>query len=87
MFVPLWLFFLTTGTLMAVLALAWAWHSRQFDDQDRARYLALQGLSAAQLADVAPPRRLAGRVAVLVILLAGSLVLAATALVVLRNLG
>ena len=45
MFVPFWLIFLVSGTLLAVLTIVWAIGSRQFDDQDRARYLPLAGLA------------------------------------------
>ena len=46
MFVPVWVIFLASGTLMAVLAIVWAIRSDQFEEQDRARYLPLAGLSA-----------------------------------------
>ena len=85
MFVPLWLFFVGTGTLMAVLTLIWAVRTGQFEDQDRARHLPLVGLSAAEL--TAPPARrgVVMRVAVGVMILSGALVLLSTLAVVLRH--
>ena len=47
MFIPFWLIFLLSGTLLAVVTIVWAIRSRQFDDQDRARYLPLIGLEPA----------------------------------------
>ena len=44
MFVPLWLIFLVSGTLLAVITIIWAIGARQFEDQDRARFLPLAGL-------------------------------------------
>ncbi|RJO64535.1 MAG: cbb3-type cytochrome oxidase assembly protein CcoS [Myxococcales bacterium] len=57
MFVPLWLIFLTTGAIMAVLALIWSIRTRQFEDQDRARWLPLAGLTSEELAEQPPIRR------------------------------
>ena len=45
MFVPIWIFFRFTGLVMAVFAVTWGIRSRQFDDQQRARFLPLAGLS------------------------------------------
>jgi cbb3-type cytochrome oxidase maturation protein len=78
MFIPLWLTFVASGTVMAVFTLMWAIRSRQFDDQDRARYIPLQGLSAAELAAPAPPRRRAGRMGIALIVVSGGLAILAT---------
>jgi nitrogen fixation-related uncharacterized protein len=85
MFIPLWLGYVVTGTLMAVLTLAWALRTRQFDDQDRARYLPLVGLppNQAEAGRGARPHR--ASVAPAAILVAGAVVLAQTLWVVLRN--
>jgi hypothetical protein len=48
MFVPLWLIFLISGLAMAVLTVVWAIRTRQFEEQGRARYLPLVGLSAQE---------------------------------------
>lgn len=49
MFVPLWLFFLGSGTIMAIGVLVWAVRYHQFEDQDRARYLPLVDLTEEEL--------------------------------------
>ena len=85
MFVPLWLSFLGTGTLMAVLALVWAMRTNQFEDQDRARFLPLFALSAEELRATPIPRR-AARLGIYAVLLCGGLVLLSTAVVVLRHM-
>lgn len=54
MFVPVWLIFVLSGVAMAILTIVWAVRSRQFEEQDRARYLPLGGLSADEL-DHPPP--------------------------------
>ena len=56
MFVPAWLIFLASGTLMAVLTILWAIRSDQFEEQDRARYLPLVGLSAEEMSEQPPVR-------------------------------
>lgn len=96
MFVPLWLIFLVSGTLMAVATVLWAIASRQFDDQQRARFLPLVGLAAADygLGDgVAAergaedePRRGAGFRVTLLIVSCGTLAIAITLVSALRNL-
>jgi nitrogen fixation-related uncharacterized protein len=50
MFVPLWLIFLVSGLAMSIFAVVWGIRSRQFEDQDRARYLPLVGLTSEELA-------------------------------------
>jgi cbb3-type cytochrome oxidase maturation protein len=84
-FVPLWLFFLASGTLMALLTLIWAVRSRQFDDQHRARYIPLADLSPAELSAAPPARRLPSRVALLVVVLSGALAIVAALAVVLKH--
>ncbi len=44
MFIPVWIIFLFTGLVMAIFAVAWGIHSKQFDDQQRARFLPLVGM-------------------------------------------
>jgi nitrogen fixation-related uncharacterized protein len=84
MFVPLWLFFLGTGTIMAVVTLVWAMRTNQFEDQDRARFLPLAALSAEELRATPRPRR-AARLGIYAVLLCGGLALLGTAVVVLRH--
>lgn len=57
MFVPLWMIFLLSGTALAVATIVWAVRAQQFEDQDRARYLPLAGLRAADYAAAARPAR------------------------------
>ncbi len=85
MFVPFWLFYLISGTVMAVLVLLWALRTRQFDDQDRARYLPLAGVSAVE-PSATPSRRRLSYVAVGAVLLTGGLALLTTLAVVLQTL-
>jgi nitrogen fixation-related uncharacterized protein len=84
-FVPLWLFFLATGTLMALLTLLWAVRTRQFDDQHRARYIPLHDLSPDELRAAPAASRIAGRVALLAVVLSGALAIAAALAVVLKH--
>jgi nitrogen fixation-related uncharacterized protein len=84
MFVPVWLIFLASGTAMAVLAILWAIRSDQFEEQDRARYLPLQGLSAKELSEQPPIRRGASFYAILLIFVVGAVTLAATLAAVLK---
>ena len=78
MFVPAWLIFLVSGTLMAVLAILWAVRSGQFEEQDRARYLPLVGLTASEMSKQPPVRRGASFYGILLIFASGLLTLAAT---------
>jgi len=77
-FVPAWLIFLVSGTLMAVLAILWAVRSGQFEEQDRARYLPLVGLTASEMSKQPPVRRGASFYGILLIFASGLLTLAAT---------
>jgi nitrogen fixation-related uncharacterized protein len=84
MFVTTWLTFLLTGVGMAVLVAVWAVRTRQFEESDRARFLALGDLDAAELAAHPPVRRGASFYANLAVVLSGLLVLGLTLAVVLR---
>lgn len=57
MFIPIWLIFFGTGLIMAVTTLAWSVRSHQFDDQDRARFLPLAGLTPGELDDTPTTHR------------------------------
>ena len=85
MFLPVWMIFLASGTLMAVIAIVWAIRSDQFEEQDRARYLPLVGLSANEMADQPPIRRGASFYAIMSIIVCGALALAATLALVLKT--
>ena len=71
MFVPVWLIFFGTGTLMAVCTVAWSIKTRQFDDQDRARYLPFSGLSPEELKEKPPVRRGPGFFAIMFVMFLG----------------
>lgn len=86
MFVPLWLIFLGSGLVMAVLTVVWAIRSGQFDDQQRARFLPLMGLTAAEMARRPRRARLADRVGMVTIVALGAGALAAALLLTLRQL-
>lgn len=75
MFIPLWLFYLLSGTIMAVVTLVWAVRNRQFEDQDRARFIPLAGLTPEELSAPQPPVARAGRAAIAVTVGIGSLAL------------
>lgn len=49
------LIYLATGSVFAMLVLIWAVRTRQFEQQERARWLALRGLTDEELAH--PPSR------------------------------
>lgn len=85
MFVPVWLLFLATGTVMTVLVLVWALKTSQFEDQDRARYLPLVGLTPGELGAEPVPHRTLSKVGVFLVLLSGLVVLALTLVTVIRH--
>jgi hypothetical protein len=76
--------FLASGTLMAVLAILWAIRSEQFEEQDRARYLPLTGLSAREMSEQPPVRRGASFYGILAIFACGLITLLATLALVLK---
>ena len=82
MFIPLWLVYLFTGTLMAVLTLLWAVRGRQFEDQDRARFIPLAHLTPAELAAPVRHAPTSARLAILGIVALGIGTLLWTLLVV-----
>ena len=49
MFVPVWMIFLTTGLIMAVVAVVWGIRTSQFDNQNRARFIPLSGLDQGEI--------------------------------------
>ena len=85
-FVPLWLIFLASGLVISVLALLWASRTRQFEQQDRARFLPLHGLEARAYARDAGPRRAgAGTWVTLTLTGLGGVLIWATLLLVLSH--
>ena len=85
MFVPIWLVFLAFGIVMAVFTLIWSVKSNQFDDQDRARYLPLIGMTAEQLSEKPKTNGWPTVVAMVIVMLSGALVLAFTLATVVSN--
>lgn len=55
MYYPFFLTYIITGVLIAVLVFAWALKNRQFTEQQRARFLALENNRSK--ADVTPSRK------------------------------
>jgi nitrogen fixation-related uncharacterized protein len=85
MFVPIWLIFFISGTVMAIFTVAWSIKTRQFDDQDRAKYLPLAGLSSDELKERSPIRTGADFVAMMTILFLGFSVMISCLVIVLRH--
>ena len=71
MFVPFWIIFLASGLIMAVLSVAWGIRSRQFDDQDRARFLPLADLPREEMTRAPVKAFKAEYAAICVVLLMG----------------
>lgn len=83
MFVPFWLIFLGSGLVMAAGTVVWAIRSGQFDDQQRARFIPLAGLSGDELTREPTRRRRSDYAGVFTMLFVGvGAILAALALVV-----
>jgi len=87
MFESVWIAFLVTGLFMAVGAVVWGVRTRQFEEQDRARFLPLFGLSEAELDEPPTPKHGPSFFANLSIIFLGLGVLAVTLVLVVRNLG
>jgi hypothetical protein len=85
MFVATWLTFLLTGVGMAVLVAVWAVRTRQFEESDRARYLPLGDLGAAELGERPPVRHGATFYANLLVVLTGLAMVGLTLSVVLHH--
>lgn len=85
MFVPLWVLFLTFGTLVAITALVWGIRNHQFEDQERARYLPLGDLSPEDIAAQPPARASATLFGVLAIFATVAFIMALTVAAVLRH--
>ena len=86
MFVPVWLGFVVTGLVMAAVTVAWAIRTKQFDDQERARFLPLRGLSAEELERPAPRAHVMNRVGMYALLTFGLSGIGALLVLVLKNL-
>jgi len=85
MFVPLWLVFMGSGLVMAVVTVLWAIESGQFEDQDRARFLPLSGLTAGEMSR-APRRDRASTAGMTAIFVVGGVAIAAALLLTFRHM-
>lgn len=86
MFIPVWIIFLFTGLLMAVFAVSWGIRSRQFDDQQRARFLPLAGLSKEEMNKLPAKAHRAETAAVIVLCVVGFSALLSGLITALRHL-
>jgi nitrogen fixation-related uncharacterized protein len=86
MFVPLWLIFLVSGLAMAVFAVVWGMRTRQFEDQDRARFLPLVGLTADELGSQPKATHRAEYAAMCAMLAVGLIALGAGFILALRHM-
>jgi hypothetical protein len=86
MFIPVWVVFVVTGLLMAVGTVFWSVRSGQFEEQDRARFLPLGGLSSQQLATPPPVKGKADFYANMAIIVSGLVALAITTVIVCQYL-
>jgi nitrogen fixation-related uncharacterized protein len=86
MFVPLWLIFLLSGLAMSIFAVVWGIRTRQFEDQDRARYLPLVGLTSDELAGQPKDTHRAEYAAMCSMLAVGLLALCAGFILALRHM-
>ena len=87
MFVPFWLIFLGSGLAMAAGTVIWAIRSGQFDDQQRARFIPLVGLSGRELAREPTRRRRSDYAGVWAMLLVGVGAIAGALALVIRHAG
>ncbi len=76
------LIYLLVGGVFAVSVLVWALSSRQFDEQDRARFLPLRDLCPQELAEP-PERKITPSVAMIFVILVCGLTPVVTMLIML----
>ena len=86
MFVPFWLIFLTTGLIMAVVAVVWGIRTRQFDNQDRARFIPLAGLDRGEISAGDPKAHRAEHAAIVLLVGVGMSALFAGLFLALRHM-
>lgn len=86
MFVPLWVIFLLSGLIMAVFTVVWASRTRQFEDQHRARFIPLSGLTEEDLAHKPLKRYKAEYVGMCTLLTVGLFALGAGFLLALQHM-
>ena len=71
MFVNFWLIFLSSGLVMAVITVVWGIRTRQFEEQKRARFIPLRGLTAEEINKVPRKKHFADYVGVCAMLIVG----------------
>ena len=86
MFVPLWVIFLLSGLIISVFTVVWGVHSRQFDDQNRARFIPLIGLEQSELNRQPSRKRRAEYIGVCTVLAMGLVAIGAGLLLALKHL-
>ena len=86
MFVPFWLIFLATGLVMSVFTVVWAIRSRQFDDQQRARFIPLAGMTESELSSKPAKAHRAEYAAICFMLVMGISALGAGLIMALRHM-
>lgn len=86
MFVPVWVIFLFTGLIMAVFAVTWGIRSRQFDDQQRARFLPLVGMDRKETDTGAASSHRAERAAVWVLVAVGIAAMLSALILTIRHI-
>ncbi len=86
MFVPFWIIFLASGLIMAVFSVAWGIRARQFDDQDRARFLPLADLPRSEMTRAPAKAFKAEYAAICVVLLMGIATIGAGLFFTLRHM-
>ncbi len=85
MFVPLWLVFMGSGLVMAVVTVIWAIDSGQFEDQVRARFLPLAGLTAEEMSR-APRRDRVSSAGMIAIFIVGGVAITSALLLTFRHM-
>ena len=86
MFVPIWIIFLFTGLVMAIFAVTWGIRAKQFDDQQRARFLPLVGMDTSETPPVSAKKHRAEFVAVWMLVATGVSALISGLVMALRHL-
>jgi nitrogen fixation-related uncharacterized protein len=86
MFIPIWLIFFASGMIMAICTVAWGIKTRQFEDQDRARYLSMADLSKNDLDHPPPVHKGAVFYGLIATIILGVFILLTSLIIVLREM-
>jgi cbb3-type cytochrome oxidase maturation protein len=60
MYYPYFLTYMLSGFIISIVVFFWALHNRQFKDQQRARFLPLQGEDRAESVKISKTNRIEG---------------------------